>query len=329
MRILGKYVKEHIKHLIIYAGTVGIFALLLYLHDMDISIIRYAVLLTSLWAALFLGIGLARYAKKHRTLSDLEKAIQVEWKPLPDPSGLIEEDYQTLLRSLYDRKQELESESDAARKDMLEYYSMWAHQIKTPIAAMGLLLQTDEGTGEKPPAQIKSLKNELFKIEQYVEMVMSYLRMDAMSSDLRLQWYSLDDMVKQAVRKYSQLFIAQKIKISVDVGTRMVLTDEKWLVFVLEQIISNALKYTRQGGILVYVQGKTLVIEDTGIGIQKEDLPRVFEKGFTGYNGREDKKSTGIGLYLCKSILDKLNHGIRIESDISEGTRVYLLLDRE
>ena len=107
------------------------------------------------------------------------------------------------------------------------------------------------------------------------------------------------------------------------------LTDEKWLVFVIEQILSNGLKYTKKGSISIYMEEDALVIRDTGIGISPEDLPRVFEKGFTGYNGRRDKKSTGIGLYLCKSILDRLGHKIEIRSQVGQGTSVYLRLDRD
>lgn len=142
-------------------------------------------------------------------------------------------------------------------------------------------------------------------MEQYVEMVLTYLRMEDMSGDLQFEKVSLDKILKQSVRKYSQMFILQKIRLDYRSVERIVLTDEKWLEFVIEQILSNALKYTKNGGeIRICLEEKRgqecLVIEDNGIGIQAEDLPRVFEKGFTGYNGRADKKSTGIGLYLCK-----------------------------
>lgn len=198
---------------------------------------------------------------------------------------------------------------------------------------MRLLLQSfEEGEIEEEAELIRPMKMELFKTEQYVEMVLSYLRMGDMSSDLSLQWYSIDDIVRQAVRKYSQLFILKKIHLSYQKCEGMVLTDEKWFLLVLEQLLSNALKYTGQGTISIYMEPgpeEVLVIEDTGIGIQAEDLPRIFEKGFTGYNGRKDKKSTGIGLYLCKSICDKLNHGLTAESEVGRGTKIRLYLHRE
>jgi signal transduction histidine kinase len=148
-----------------------------------------------------------------------------------------------------------------------------------------------------------------------------------MTSDFVLKRYSLDDMVKQAIRKYAKMFIRKKIKLSFINLNCDVLTDEKWLVFVIEQILSNAIKYSNKGQISIYMdptKEKTLVIEDTGIGIAPEDLPRVFEKGYTGYNGRADKKSTGIGLYLCQQILSKLSHTIKMESQVGKGTKVFI-----
>ena len=142
--------------------------------------------------------------------------------------------------------------------------------------------------------------------------------------------YPLDDIVKQAIRKYAKSFIRKKIRLNYKDLNFNVLTDEKWLVFVVEQLLSNALKYTNEGHISIYLDDhlpNTLVIADTGIGIEQEDLPRVFEKGFTGYIGRTDKKSTGIGLYLCKQILNKLSHTITIESQVGKGTKVKIGLD--
>jgi len=158
-------------------------------------------------------------------------------------------------------------------------------------------------------------------------MVLQYIRLDSSSTDFVIKEYDLDDIVRQAVRKYAKVFVHKKLKLEFSELKSTVLTDEKWLLFVIEQILSNSLKYTVRGGISIYTEGsehKILVIEDTGIGIKEEDLPRVFENGFTGYNGREDKKSTGIGLYLCRKILTKLSHKIQIESQAGRGTRVII-----
>ena len=189
---------------------------------------------------------------------------------------------------------------------------------------MDLLLQEDDSPhrGE--------LEMELLKIGQYVEMVLSYLRLDSDSTAYVLREYPLDDILRQAVRKFAKMFILKKITLDFQETGKTVLTDEKWLLFVVEQVLSNALKYTPAGGtIRIYGDGATVVIADNGIGIREEDQARVFEKGFTGYNGRADKKSTGIGLYLCRQVMDRLNHGISLTSRPGQGTLVRLDLSRE
>ncbi len=263
---------------------------------------------------------LCAYFRRHRELKGLLVQIQEKALPLPPPKGLLEADYQALLQALASERAALALEDRNRLQDMTDYYTLWAHQIKTPIAAMGLLLQ------EEPRPE---LEGELLKIEQYVEMVLGYLRLGSDSTDYVFRNCRLDDLLRQAVRKYARLFILKKISLDFQETGRTVLTDGKWLSFVLEQLLSNAVKYTPPGGLIrVYGDGDTLVIADNGIGIQPEDLPRVFEKGFTGFNGREDKKSTGIGLYLCRQVLDRLNHGISISSRPGQGTLVRLDLSR-
>ena len=214
-----------------------------------------------------------------------------------------------------------DQENDVCLQEMTDYYTLWAHQIKTPIAAMRLLFQ------ETPQPE---LEVELLKIEQYVEMVLGYLRLGSGSTDYVFREESLDLMLRQAVRKYARLFILKKISLDFQETNRSVVTDEKWLSFVIEQLLSNALKYTPEGGqIRIYNDGETVVIADNGIGIQEEDLPRVFEKGFTGFNGRENRKSTGIGLYLCREVMDRLNHDSSISSRPGQGTLVRLDLSRK
>ena len=214
--------------------------------------------------------------------------------------------------------------ADAARyREMVDYYTAWVHQIKTPIAAMRLTLQPDD----TPNA--RRLMSQLLRIEQYVDMVLMYLRLDEGTSDYVIRACDLDGIIRQSLRKFAGEFIDRKLTLHYEPLHLSVVTDEKWLGFVVEQVLSNALKYTPAGGrIRIYGDGETLVIADSGIGIRPEDLPRVFEKGFTGYNGREDKKSTGIGLYLCRRVMDRLNHGISIVSRPGQGTLVRLDLSR-
>ena len=177
-------------------------------------------------------------------------------------------------------------------------------------------------------AEGRELSEELQRIEQYVEMVLCYLRLDSDSTDYLIRRCDLDEIVRQAVRKYSAQFIRKKIRLDYEPLEYSVLTDEKWLLFVIEQVISNSLKYTRSGTVRIYLDGEDLCIRDTGIGIAQEDLPRVFEKGYTGCNGRTDKKASGIGLYLCRRICAALGHDIIARSD-ETGTEIRIGLQRE
>lgn len=329
-RNVRSYLKKRVGTIILFLLFAGIFYIVFYLYNIPAVTVSYAFLLFGAAAFLALVIDFVRYAGRVKRLERIKSASAFELEEFPKPVDEVEVLYQEMAAELFLKKSEMESDGAIARKDMLDYYSLWAHQIKTPISAMRLLLQSEDVDEMNLK---KAMKMELFKTEQYVEMVLSYLRMENMSSDLVLQWYPIDKIIKQAIRKYSQMFILQKISLDYEPAEQMVLTDEKWLSFVFEQVISNALKYTKTGGeIRIYMdpgRKETLIIEDNGIGIQEDDLPRVFEKGFTGYNGRDHRKSTGIGLYLCRQIIDRLNHEISISSAPGAGTKVAISLYRK
>lgn len=318
--------------IIIFTGIVVIFGILFYLYDIPFDAIIYGCELSFVWCAVCLFIDFYKYYKRHKLLHINREQFFDDAEQLPEYMDIIEYDYQELAKKLYQAKQELISKNRIAKKELLDYYGMWVHQIKTPIAALDILLQNtermlyqlDEKEMMQKAISVSDMKMELFKIEQYVEMALNYLRVEDISSDLVFKKQELDDMVCQVIRKYAKIFISKKIKMDFKPTKACIVTDEKWFIFVLEQFISNALKYTKKGQISIYMKEKSLVIEDTGIGIPAEDLPRIFEKGFTGYNGRENKKSTGIGLYLCKNIMDKLQWNITVDSEVGSGTKIYL-----
>lgn len=318
--------------IIIFTGIVVIFGILFYLYDIPFDAIIYGCELSFVWCAVCLFIDFYKYYKRHKLLHINREQFFDDAEQLPEHMDIIEYDYQELAKELYQAKQELISKNRIAKKELLDYYGMWVHQIKTPIAALDILLQNtermlyqlDEKEMMQKAISVSDMKMELFKIEQYVEMALNYLRVEDISSDLVFKKQELDDMVRQVIRKYAKIFISKKIKMDFKPTKACIVTDEKWFIFVLEQIISNALKYIKKGQIFIYMKEKSLVIEDTGIGIPAEDLPRIFEKGFTGYNGRENKKSTGIGLYLCKNIMDKLQWNITADSEVGRGTKIYL-----
>ncbi len=278
-----------------------------------------------LWLALCtlgLGLGFLRFCRRYWALAGLREQALLSLENLPSPGDPLEWEYQGLLRLL--REDRLSAENAAALRygEMQDYFTLWAHQIKTPISAMRLILQSGgDSTGELEP--------ELFRIEQYVDMVLNYLRMDSDYTDFVIRPCALDGIIRRSVRKFAKQFIRKRIRLRYEGTGAQALTDEKWLGFVLDQLLANALKYTASGWIAIRAGEGEITVEDTGMGIAPEDLPRVFDKGYTGYNGRTDQKSTGIGLYLCKRILGMLGHGIEIESRPGEGTRVRLLLAPE
>lgn len=330
---ITSYLKQKIVTFMIYIAIILIFQSVLFLYNINMDAINYAVLLSFMLLIVTGMIGFVHYVRYIDKVEYMLSSLPYELRGGSVAKGEVEKLYEKRVSELFTYKEDLENNARIGRQEMLDYYSLWAHQIKTPISAMRLLLQSMSGETEEQEIEfLQPMKGELFKTEQYVEMVMSYLRLEDISSDLFLQWYDIDEIVRQAVRKYSQLFILKKIKLQYHACKGKVLTDEKWMLFVIEQLLSNALKYTSSGEISIYMEDSeksVLVIEDTGIGIQQEDLPRIFEKGFTGFNGRQDKKATGIGLYLCRTVCNKLNHEIAIESEAGSGTKVSINLYRD
>ncbi|MCW6677311.1 sensor histidine kinase [Aerococcaceae bacterium NML180378] len=218
--------------------------------------------------------------------------------------------------------EQLQAQLTKQYNDQLDYYTLWAHQIKTPITALYLLV--DQLPSEQSVAPIKQ---ELFKIQQYAECVLHYLRMETFHQDLLLQQESLDELVRQTIKKYAPFFISKNIQLILDDCQLDIVTDAKWLAIVLEQLLSNALKYTPKGAIHFYVKERTLFIQDTGIGIRQEDIQRVFERGFTGFNGRMNQQSSGLGLYLCRQITQQLGIRLQLSSELGKGTVAQLIFD--
>ena len=271
-----------------------------------------------------LVIDVYKSYRKYQCFSFLKKLPSELMREMPEARTLEDVQYQEIIERLMAESKAQEEKMSYSYQNMMDYYTTWVHQIKTPIASMKLHLQNED------TELSRRLSEELFRIEQYVEMVLMYLRLDAESSDYVFREYELDNIVRQSVRKYAGQFIRRKLSLNYQPLQTKVLTDEKWLAFVLEQILSNAIKYTSQGSISIEMETEhILCIKDTGMGIAPENLPRIFEKGYTGYNGRTDKSASGIGLYLCKRICEQLGHHIFVESVVGEGTSVKIDLSRE
>lgn len=312
---------------ILYTASVyAIFFIVYGVYGYGWGVAGYAALISLALGAVFALRDFAGFAARHTALD--MAAGKFPQSELPKSQTLIEEDYTKIINLLEDERTRLENESEALRRDSEEYYTLWAHQIKTPIAAMRLVLQSGEGgLNKKEKSQVEQ---ELFRIGQYVDMVLQYQRLSSLQSDLMLEAHSIEKLVKKAAKACAPLFIYKNLPLKTGEIAGSVITDEKWFCFVLEQIYTNAVKYTKSGAVKVYSEGEnTLVVEDTGIGISPEDLPMVFQRGFTGAAGRTERSSTGIGLYLCKQVLAKLGFGIRVESALGRGTRVVLELGQQ
>lgn len=306
----------------LYIDLLFMFLLLLvcfYFYHLPVSAVLYPTGLCMLFLISRSFCTCLKEKKRCSRIMEYKNFEDLALRTLPESQTLLEERYQELIQKLVIEEAALSSLNERRFQEMMDYYTTWVHQIKTPIASMKLTLE-----GEDTPSARK-MKGELFRIEQYVEMVLTYLRLDSESTDYVLGKYKLNEILRSSVRRFSGEFIRRKLSFQLEPMELEVLTDEKWLAFVVEQILSNALKYTKQGGIRICQTAQdTICVEDTGIGIAKEDLPRVFEKGFTGLMGREQKQASGLGMYLCRRICENLGHTIWIESEIGQGTKVYL-----
>ncbi|MGN0546704.1 MAG: sensor histidine kinase [Acutalibacteraceae bacterium] len=323
MKLFLKYLKQHI--LGITAGILFclIFIISFYLYHLPLEAVIYPSALCLIIGLMIMLYDFSKVRKKHDILRCIKSLTDIISDSISFDRTVDDTDYQRIISLIVQEQTDFRSKMNIKYSEMVDYYTVWVHQIKTPIASMRLNLQNEDSELSR------KLSSDLFRIEQYVDMVLTFLRLDSESTDYVIKEYDLDSIVRQAVRKFAGDFITCKLSLNYEPLNVMVLTDEKWLMFVIEQIISNALKYTSSGGISITLESpKTLCIRDTGIGIAPEDLPRIFEKGYTGYNGRTDKKASGIGLYLCKRICSNLKHGISAESTVDVGTVIKLDLSR-
>ena len=310
MGLLKSYLRSRAKAIVVYILIAGAFAAAYLLFDMPVIVVTYPLILSIMIGVAALAIDYIAYRRRH---------IMLTHEEMPAPADRLEEDYQQIITKLQDEAKQSAVHAAEEYNDMIDYYTVWAHQIKTPIAAMRLSLQSED------TETARKLTSDLNRIEEYVEMVLTFLRLDSDSTDYLIKEYDLDSIIRTAVRKFSREFILKRLTLDYQPVNYTVLTDGKWLTFVIEQIISNAVKYTSEGGVHIYMDEPGILhISDTGIGISAEDLPRIFENGYTGFNGREDKRASGIGLYLCKRIMDNLGHTISAESQPGRGTTIIL-----
>lgn len=325
MKFLFMYLGKRKKSLLVFFLFVIVFGGVFFLYSLPLKAVLYPMLICVIIGGIILFLDYKKAYSKHKRLTEIEKLNSALMERFPALETQDDIDYQNIIESLREEIKELETKADIRYQDTVDYYTTWVHQIKTPIASMRLTLQNENSD------TARQISEDLFRIEQYVEMVLTFLRMGSDSTDYIFREYDLDEIIKGCVKKFASQFIRKKIKLQYEPLNVKVLTDEKWLSFVIEQLLSNAVKYTpSEGKVTIDLENeKTLYIGDTGIGIASEDLPRIFEKGYTGYNGRSDKKASGLGLYLCKCICDNLGNSITADSSPDMGTVIRINLNKE
>lgn len=252
--------------------------------------------------------------KKYLLSEIMKKPEYIEGKLLYDVLRQANKDMHEHVKSYRDRESEYR-----------EYIETWVHEIKTPIASTRLIIENNQND------ITQNIKDEVKKIEEYIEQVLYYSRSNNVSKDYFIKEVSLPELVRNVIRRNSRDFISKSIAINLKAVEGTVYSDAKWLEFIVNQLIGNAIKYNRQRGGRVTIHtirnknNIVLTIEDNGIGILEKDINRVFDKGFTGENGRRFGGSTGIGLYLCKKLTEQLGLGLILTSKAGEGTKVSVI----
>lgn len=323
MRCFLLYLRTNRRAAMIPVVCAAVFSTVLWVYRAPTEPVLYALLLSLVIGFAAGCVHFIRWRKQYLARERLMQPSALLQDALPEPDNPAETQYQQMLQNLRSIHTEAVNRTAQERTEMTDYYTQWVHQIKTPVSVMRMMLQAED------TEEHRALQAELFRIEQYAEMALVYSRLDSSSRDLVIKDTPLNPVIRSAIRKYAPLFIRKRLRIVYEGTEESALTDEKWLQFILEQLLSNAVKYTDSGSVTVTVSGQTVCIADTGKGIAPEDLPRIFEKGYTGRLGRADKQATGLGLYLCKKAADRLGHRLTADSEYGKGAAFTLHLQSE
>lgn len=320
MNFIRLYLRSRARAICIFLGFFLVIAMIVLLYGFPFRSMLYPAIVFSFLGLVVLTVDATHQLRKWECLEKVTHSpAELTAAILPPAEDWRDQAYQQLILDLEKTRRDQADKQNRQFEMQQEYYTAWAHQIKTPIASMKLRLQDEDSPNSR------AMTAELLRIEQYVEMVLAFERLNAAHTDYVFRSCSLDAIIRQTLKRLAGSFILRGIKLQYSPTELSIITDEKWLSFVLEQILTNALKYTPSGSVSIFMDEYSgLCVKDTGIGIAAEDLPRVFQQGFTGKNGRSDQRASGIGLYLCKRICDNLGHGITITSVPEQGTTVRL-----
>lgn len=294
-------------------------AFIFYIYDLEWDAFWYLFTLEFVLTNLYLALDFYRHALSHKYLSAQMKAPDLSWMEYDGSQKDL--DYQRIIRQREAMRRQEEDRYRQQDENTRDLYDMWVHQNKLPIAALKLLLD------EEHP-DIREMKSQVLRLEQYTQMILAVSRMNSPQTDYVFRYTDLDPVLRHAIRTFSPEFISRHIRLDYQGTKARVLTDARWLTFVVEQILSNALKHARHE-IRILVEEDVLLIRDDGPGIPSSDLKRVFEKVVTGLNGRQETRSTGLGLYLSRQVLEQLGHRITIETEKDRFTEVRIDLSSE
>ncbi len=320
--MIRKYLRYRAFALLLWLVAEILISVVSMLAGFDSEYIVYTLLISSFTVLCICIFDFFVFRRRMIILLDIRENLSDTLHNLPDPSEAVSAEYTEIITALYELLRREREALNLTHSTQIEYYTAWLHQIKTPIAAIRLAVDSDSSNTDP------ILTAELFKIERYVDMALQYAKFGRLESDLVLAPCNLDTLVLSCIKKYSTLFIYKKLTVDFEKTGLSVVTDEKWLAFILEQILSNAVKYTEKGGVRICVEHRALTIEDTGIGIRSDDIDRIFEKGYTGYNGRYDRRASGLGLFMAKTIAAELNLTLTAERFRKSGAKLLIGLEK-
>ncbi len=318
MNDLKSYIRSRIPFAVVIVMILAVSWVLCLLYSLPVSPFVHITYMSIAICLIAVAVDLIRYKGR---LDDVRRGVISESEI--DPKDAIEQEYIDRIATLETALRDANDSANSRYNEMVDYYTIWAHQIKTPISALSLTAQNIEDDDLR-----ESLMTQIVRIEDYADMVMGYIRLDSETSDLVFAKQSVENIVRQELKKQRSAIVAKGLGLDFNGGEHEAVTDARWLGFAVGQVLSNSIKYSAQGKITILCDDDRITIRDEGMGIAPEDLPRVFEKGYTGYNGRGDKKSTGIGLYLVRRTMDLLGGDIRIDSEVGKGTEVTLYLTK-
>ena len=327
------FIKEKVITIILLIFAIITIEILLLIYSFGLGLQIYVPI--AIFLAYFIGIIIEFYIKKHfykttlNILDELEDKYlisEIIKKPNFIEGEILKEVLEETNKSMIDNVNKYKY----IQEDYKDYIELWIHEIKLPIAASKMIIENNKSTATL------SIDEELDKIENYTEQELFYARSNTVEKDYCIKKHNLNEIVNEVIKKNKNILIQEKIKINIYDIDVTVNTDSKWIVFVMNQIIQNSIKYKKENNdneIQIFTrqnkENTILYIVDNGIGIKEGEKERVFEKGFTGTNGRIlGKKSTGIGLYLCKKLCDKLGIGIQLNSIENVKTEVKLIFPK-